>query len=85
MNKQIIKEKLKDIIIKIKDDNSVLINEDTSMINDLGFDSMMYVELVVEVEETFDILFEDEYLKSNSIDKAGDLIQYIGEKTHANE
>lgn len=85
MNKQIIEKRLKEIIIKVKDDNSISISSETSMMHDLGFDSLMFVELVVEVEESFNILFDDEYLKSNSIDRMADLVQYIGEKMNVNE
>lgn len=79
------KEKVTEIIIKIKGDESVIINDSTRMINDLNFDSLMFVELVVAIEESFHFVFDDDYLKSNKIDKVKDLVQYVEEKVYVNE
>ncbi len=36
---------------------STLIEEETDLVNDLGLDSLMVMEIVEEVEDTFDISF----------------------------
>lgn len=38
------------------------INEDTDLINDLGYDSINILRFLAEVQNTFDIEIEDEYL-----------------------
>ncbi len=57
-----------DKIIKIIVDNYVIpieggaINAETDLVNDLAFESIRLLELVVYLEEEFDIEFDDENL-----------------------
>ena len=50
---------------------------ETHFINDLGADSLDVVEMVMEMEETFDITIPDE--DSDKIQKVGDAVKYIQE------
>lgn len=65
MNKKIV-EKLNKILIengriKISEED---IFEDSNLINDFGYDSLLIIKLIVEIEEEFNINFEDEELNS---------------------
>jgi len=48
---------------------------ETSFINDLGADSLDIVELVMELEDKFDIQIPDE--EAEKIQTVGDAVQYI--------
>jgi acyl carrier protein len=51
------------------------INTDTSFVNDLGADSLDTVELVMELEEEFDISIPDE--AAEKIQKVGEAVAFI--------
>jgi acyl carrier protein len=53
------------------------ITKETSFINDLGADSLDTVELVMELEEEFDITIPDE--KAEEIQTVGQAVSYIEE------
>ena len=51
------------------------INRETSFVNDLGADSLDTVELVMELEEEFDISIPDE--AAEKIQKVGEAVEFI--------
>ncbi len=53
------------------------VTEETSFINDLGADSLDTVELVMELEDEFDLSIPDE--EAEKIRTVGDAIKYIDE------
>ncbi len=53
------------------------ITKESSFINDLGADSLDTVELVMEIEEAFELSIPDE--AAEKIQKVGDAIKYIQE------
>ena len=53
------------------------VNEETSFINDLGADSLDTVELVMELEDEFELSIPDE--EAEKIRTVGDAIKYIDE------
>ena len=55
------------------------ISAETSFINDLGADSLDTVELVMELEEEFDISIPDE--DAEKIQTVGSAIEYITSKS----
>ncbi|MCK4649323.1 acyl carrier protein [bacterium] len=74
-----IEEKVKQIIVDQLGVNAEEVTDEASFIDDLGADSLDTVELVMALEEEFDIEIPDE--DAEKITKVKDAIDYI--KKHA--
>ena len=74
-----IEEKVKQIIVDQLGVNAEEVTDEASFIDDLGADSLDTVELVMALEEEFDIEIPDE--DAEKITKVGEAIEYI--KTHS--
>lgn len=75
MNPDAIFEKVKDVIVEqlgVEDDSVKL---DTSFIDDLGADSLDIVELIMALEEEFDMQIPDG--DAEKISTVNDVVEYI--------
>lgn len=72
-----VEEKVKEIIVKQMDANKDQVTPETSFVNDLGADSLDTVELVMELEDAFDVSIPDE--DAEKMQTVGDAINYIKE------
>ena len=70
-----VKERVIDIVGEQLGVNKEQINNETSFVNDLGADSLDTVELVMELEEEFDINIPDD--AAEKIQTVGQAIAYI--------
>ncbi len=70
-----IEEKVKQIIVDQLGVNAEEVTDEASFIDDLGADSLDTVELVMALEEEFDIEIPDE--DAEKITKVGAAIEYI--------
>ncbi|MEE2934848.1 MAG: acyl carrier protein [Planctomycetota bacterium] len=70
-----VEERVIDIVSEQLGVDKDKINLDTSFVNDLGADSLDTVELVMELEEEFDISIPDE--SAEKIQKVGEAVSFI--------
>ncbi len=75
-----VKERVIDIVAEQLGVNKEQITTETSFVNDLGADSLDVVELVMELEEEFDINIPDD--AAEKIQTVGQAVEYI-EKTQS--
>jgi len=57
------------------------VNEEASFIEDLGADSLDIVELIMALEEEYDIEISDE--DAEKIKTVGDAVKYVGDNSSA--
>ena len=79
MDEQEILEKIRDIIADKLDADAGEVTNESRFQEDLGADSLDVVELVMGLEEEFDIEIPDE--DAEKIATVGDAIAYIDDKT----
>ena len=77
MNTDEIFDKVKEIIVEQLGVNEDSITNDASFIDDLGADSLDIVELVMALEEEFDIEIPDN--DAEKVVSVGDVVDYIKE------
>ncbi len=77
-----IEERLKEIIIKQFGEGEKAVTLETSFVNDMGADSLDVVELVMELEDEFDVSIPDE--DAEKMQTVGDAVKYINEHTQKN-
>ncbi|XHU96479.1 MAG: acyl carrier protein [cyanobacterium endosymbiont of Rhopalodia yunnanensis] len=77
MNQEIF-EKVKSIVIEQLEVAPETVTPESSFANDLGADSLDTVELVMALEEAFDIEIPDEV--AEQIDTVGKAVEHIGKK-----
>ncbi len=68
-------EKVKDIIVEQLGVEPEDVKPEASFVDDLGADSLDIVELVMALEETFDLQIPDE--DAEKIHKVGEAVQYV--------
>lgn len=68
-------EKVRDIIAKHLDLDAANIHEDSRLVEDLNADSLDLVELVMDMEEEFEVQIPDEQLPK--IKTVGDILQFL--------
>ena len=72
-------DKVKSIIVEQLDADEAEVTMDATIQDDLGADSLDVVDLVMSIEESFDIEIPDEEVKG--IKTVGDIVKYIESKT----
>ena len=75
MNPDAILEKVKEVIIEQLAVEDEAIKLETSFIDDLGADSLDIVELIMALEEEFDLQIPDS--EAEKITTVGDVVEYI--------
>ena len=75
MNPDAIFEKVKEVIVDQLGVEDESVTAETSFIDDLGADSLDIVELIMALEEEFDLQIPDS--EAEKIATVGDVIEYI--------
>ena len=78
MTKADVLARLKEIIIDRLDVEEEQIRPEASFVEDLGADSLDIVELIMGIEEEFDIEIPDDQVEK--IKTVGDIVKFIEEK-----
>lgn len=71
-------DKIKDIIVEQLDVEEDAVTMEASITDDLGADSLDIVDLVMSIEESFDVEIPDEEVEN--IKTVGDIVKYIENK-----
>ena len=71
-------DKIKDIIVEQLDVEEDAVTMQASITEDLGADSLDVVDLVMSIEESFDVEIPDEEVEN--IKTVGDIVKYIENK-----
>ena len=71
-------DKIKDIIVEQLDVEYDAVTMEASITDDLGADSLDVVDLVMSIEESFDVEIPDEEVEN--IKTVGDIVKYIENK-----
>ena len=71
-------DKIKDIIVEQLDVEEDAVTMEASIPEDLGADSLDVVDLVMSIEESFDVEIPDEEVEN--IKTVGDIVKYIENK-----
>lgn len=74
MDKSYVTEKL---IKLIRNENGLLITENTDLVDDLEYDSLLFVELIIEIENEFDVEVPDEMLDIDILRNYGHLESFV--------
>ena len=72
-------EKVKDIIVEQLGVDPEKVTSEASFIDDLGADSLDIVELIMALEEEFDLEIPDE--EAEKVTTVGDVVEYIKNNT----
>ena len=78
-----VKERVVDIVAEQLGVNKDLVKDESSFVNDLGADSLDQVELVMELEEEFDISIPDDV--AEKIQTVGQAIEHIEQAIQSSE
>ncbi|MGN0622916.1 MAG: acyl carrier protein [Oscillospiraceae bacterium] len=68
-------EKVRDIVAEQLDVDAEEITMESSIVDDLGADSLDVVDLVMSIEEEFDVEIPDEDVEN--IKTVGDIVKYV--------
>lgn len=72
-------DKIRKIIVEQLDVDEDAVTKDASITEDLGADSLDVVDLVMSIEESFDLEIPDEEVEN--IKTVGDIVKFIEAKT----
>jgi acyl carrier protein len=76
------KEKIMGIIASVSPlDNAKELCEEMTIADDLSIDSLGFVHMILILESTFNIKFDDEYINMEKLATVKDVINYVEEKT----
>ncbi len=82
MERQEVVNKIKEILLLLVDmEDEVELGED-DILNDgeWGIDSLIMVQIIVEIERAFDIKIEDEYLSMDFLSTIGSIADFVMEE-----
>lgn len=79
MKKNEIEEKIKELIINGSEGQIRIIDSSKDLV-DYGLNSLTYIQLLVGIEEIFNVEFEEEYLRMGVLGTVEKIVDYIVER-----
>lgn len=58
------------------------LRDEQTLLEDLEYDSVGFVSMVIAIEEAYDFSFDDEYIRYDALKTVKDVAEYIEKKTH---
>lgn len=82
MERQEVVDKIKEILLLLVDmeDEAELGEDDILNDGEWGIDSLIMVQIIVEIERAFDIKIEDEYLSMDFLSTIGSIADFVMEE-----
>jgi len=79
-------KKLKSLIVSFgkNDINMEDVNENVNLENDLGYDSIMIIQIIAEIEDEFKIVFDDEDMDMDILTNYQKMLNLIKSKMNLN-
>jgi len=84
MKKDEIEEKIKELIINSSEGQIRIIDSSKDLV-DYGLNSLTYIQLLVGIEEIFNVEFEEEYLRMGVLGTVEKIVDYIVERIEKNK
>lgn len=75
-----IKERLYKLILDLSEKDDAIITDKTNLIDDLSFDSVLMVSMIVEIESEFGIVLDDDDLELDILSNVAQLEKMINKK-----
>ena len=75
-----VQQRLYNLVLKLSENDNAVITEKTNLIDDLSFDSVLMVSMIVEIESEFGITLDDDDLELDILSNVGQLIKLINKK-----
>lgn len=80
-----IKERLYKLILDLSEKDDAIITDKTNLIDDLSFDSVLMVSMIVEIESEFGITLDDDDLELDILSSVEQLEKMINQKVTENK
>ncbi len=83
IKKEELEEKVYELILQIAINSGLevgTLSDETNISSDLGFDSVALIELIVEIENEFDVEMDEDDMDVNNLVVVGNLISMINER-----
>lgn len=78
------KERIINIIQELCRENISYVNMSDNLFDNLGFDSIKFINLITEIESEFNIIFEDDELDLEKIDTLEKILALVDSKLDVN-
>jgi acyl carrier protein len=82
-NREEIKQEISGIISEILEEDFVLFEDDARLLEDIGLDSMGFLELAIQIQRSFETLIQSDEWRQ--IKTMKDLLDVIESKLNSNE
>ena len=80
-----VQQRLYNLVLNLSENDNAVITEQTNLIDDLSFDSVLMVSMIVEIESEFGITLDDDDLELDILSSVEQLEKMINQKVTENK